>query len=153
MFGNGCGRDEEFRLKLRFERCPVAADYAVAGDNGLENTAVVVGLVSEFRWKDNITALVADQIFVVWRNQKKLAAAETSGAAVIGEEKVTAIPSLFADIIFLEFYSPSAVADVQAGPPHKILQGGGLAATEESAGEHHKCLIPVSSAWEWTSFF
>lgn len=95
MFGNGCGRNEEFRLKLRFERCPVAADYAVAGYDRLEDAAVVVGLVAEFRWKDNITALVADQIFVVWRNQKKLAAAETSGAAVIGEEKVTAIKMLF----------------------------------------------------------
>ena len=153
MFGNGCGRNEEFRLKLRFERCPVAADYAVAGYDRLEDAAVVVGLVAVFRGKDNITALVADQIFVVWRNQKKLAAAEASGAAVIGEEKVTAIPSLFADIVFLEFYSPSAVADVQAGPPHKILQGGRLSATEVFAGEHHKCLIPVSSAWAWTSFF
>ena len=114
MFGNGCGRVEEGGLIAWFEWRPVAADYAVVGDDRLEDAAVVVGLVAVFRWKDNITALVADQIFVVWRNQKKLAAAETSGAAVIGEEKVTAIPSLFADIVFLEFYSPSAVADVQA---------------------------------------
>ena len=153
MFGNGCGRNEELRLKLRFEWRPVAADYAVAGDNGLEDTAVVVGLVAVFLGQDYVSALVANQIFIVRRNQKKLASAETSGAAVVGEEKVTAIPSLFADIVFLEFYSPSAVADVQAGPPDKILQSGRLAATEVSAGELHKCLIPVSSAWAWTSFF
>ncbi len=95
MLGYGCERKEEFRLKFWFERSPVAADDAVVGDDGLEDAAVVVGFVTVFLGQDYVSALVADQIFVVWSNQKIFALAEASCAAVVGKVEITAIKMLF----------------------------------------------------------
>lgn len=95
MLGYGCGRDKEFRLKFWFERSPVATDDAVVGDDGLEDAAVVVGLVTVFVGQDYVSALVANQIFIVWRNQKIFALAEASSSAVVGKVEITAIKMLF----------------------------------------------------------
>ena len=97
MLGNGCGRDEEFRLKFWFEWRPVAADDAVVGDDRLEDAAVVVGLVAMFLGQDYVSAFVANQIFIVRRNKKVFALAEASCAAVVGKVEITAINMLFMD--------------------------------------------------------
>ena len=91
MLGNGCGRDEEFRLKFWFEWRPVAADDAVVGDDGLEDAAVVVGLVAVIGRKDDVAALIADEVFVVRRNQEIFSFAETSGAAIVRQIKFPAL--------------------------------------------------------------
>ena len=57
-------------MTVIFEGRPVAADDAVAGDDGLEDTAIVVGTVSMFWWQYNVTGLIANKIFVVWWNQE-----------------------------------------------------------------------------------
>lgn len=88
---------EKIRLAARFERSPVAADDAVVGDDGLEDAAVVVGLVAMFLGQDYVSALVADQIFIVWRNKKVFALAEASCAAVVSKVEITAIKMLFMD--------------------------------------------------------
>ena len=54
---------EEFRLAVFLERRPVATNDAIVGDDGLEDAAVVVGFVFVVRRKDNVAALVADEIF------------------------------------------------------------------------------------------
>ena len=95
MLGNGCGLVEEGSLIAWFERCPVATDDAVVGDDGLEDTTVVVGLVAMFLGQDYVSALVANQIFIVWRNKKVFALAEASSSAVVGKVEITAIKMLF----------------------------------------------------------
>ena len=69
---------KERRLAVVLEGRPVAADSAVVGDNGLENTAVVVGMMPVFGRKHDVAGLVADEVFVVWRNQQGLAFSEAS---------------------------------------------------------------------------
>ena len=95
LFGNWCGLVEEGSLIAWFERSPVAADDAVVGDDGLEDAAVVVGLVTMFLGQDYVSALVANQIFIVRRNKKIFALAEASCAAVVGKVEITAIKMLF----------------------------------------------------------
>ena len=53
------------------------------GDDRLEDAAVVVRLVAIVRREDDVTALVADEVFVIRRNQKIFAFAKTAGAAII----------------------------------------------------------------------
>ena len=74
---------KEHRLKVILERCPVAANDAIMGDDWLEDAAVVVGFVFVVRRKDNVAALVADEVFVVRRNQKVFPLAETTCAAIV----------------------------------------------------------------------
>ena len=75
---------EEGCLAGGLEGGPVAADDAVTGDDGLEDAAVVVGAVGVLGREDDIAALVADEVFVVGRNQEVSVLAETSGAAIVG---------------------------------------------------------------------
>ena len=75
---------EERRLKSILEGCPVAADDAVVGNDGLEDATVVVGTMTMLGRKYNFTTLVADEVFVVGRNQEEPAPSESACSAIIG---------------------------------------------------------------------
>ena len=75
---------EKIGLAFVLERSPVAADDAVFGDDGLEDAAVVVGTMLVFGVEHDVAALIADEVFVIGRNQQVFALAETSGAAIVG---------------------------------------------------------------------
>ena len=62
---------------------PVAADDTIVCDDGLEDAAVVVSLVLEVGGKDDVTAFVTDEVFVVGGDEKVFAPAESTGATVI----------------------------------------------------------------------
>ena len=83
---------KELNLAVGLKGRPVAADDAVMGDNRLEDAAVIVGAVGMLGWQDDVAALVADEVFVVGRNQEVFALAESARAAIIGEIKLTASP-------------------------------------------------------------
>ena len=74
---------EEIRLKFFLEWRPVAANHAVVGDDRLEDAAVVVRLMAIVWREDDVAALVADEVFVVRRNQEIFAFAETTGTTII----------------------------------------------------------------------
>ena len=95
LFGNGCGLVEEGSLIAWFEWYPVAADDAVVSDDGLEDAAVVVGFVAMFLGQDYVSALIANQVFIVRRNKKVFALAEASCAAVVSKVEITAVKMLF----------------------------------------------------------
>ena len=57
-------------MTVIFEGRPIAADDSVTGDDGLEDTTIVVGTVSMFWRQHNIAGLIANEIFVVWWNQE-----------------------------------------------------------------------------------
>ena len=73
---------KKLHLARILKGCPVATYNAVVRNNGLEDAAVVMGQVPVLRWKHNVPALIADEVFVVRRNQKKPALSETSCAAI-----------------------------------------------------------------------
>lgn len=74
---------EKLHLEILLERCPVAADEAVVGDDGLEDAPVVVCAVLMLRLQHDVATLVTDQVLVVGRNQQVLSFAEASCAAVV----------------------------------------------------------------------
>ena len=76
---------EELRLEVFFKRRPVAANQAVMGDDGLEDAAVVVGSVPMLLRQYDVSALVADEVFIVRRNQEVSAFAKTTGTAIVGQ--------------------------------------------------------------------
>ena len=112
---------KERRLAVVLEGRPVAADSAVVGDNGLENTAIVVGMMPVFGREHDVAGLVADEVFVVWRNQQGLAFSEASRAAVISKIILPTLPLFNVDGVAQEQNPLTTVADVQARPPDKIL--------------------------------
>ena len=73
---------EERCLLILPERRPIPANDAVMSNDRLEDAAVVVGFVFIVWRKDDVAALIADEVFVVRRNQKKPALSETSCAAI-----------------------------------------------------------------------
>ena len=81
---------EENGLAGGLERCPVAADDAVVGDDGLEDAGFVVCPVAMLWLKDDVAALVGNEVFVVWWNQQIVALAESSRAAIVSEVKFPA---------------------------------------------------------------
>ena len=56
---------EEADAHIFLERTPVSADAAIIGDDVLEDTGIVVGVMPVFRIKDDVTALVSYQILIV----------------------------------------------------------------------------------------
>jgi hypothetical protein len=76
---------EERCLLILPERRPIPANDAVMSNDRLEDAAVVMGFVFIVWQKDDVAALVTDEVFVIRRNQKVFAFTETSGAAIGGQ--------------------------------------------------------------------
>ena len=84
---------EERRLKSILEGCPVAADYAVVGNDGQEDATVVVGTMTMLGRKYNFATLIADEVFVVRGNQEEPAPSESACTAIIGH--IEFVPLMF----------------------------------------------------------
>ena len=57
-------------MTVIFEGRPIAADDAAAGNDGLEDAAVVVGTVTMFWRQHDVAGLIANEIFIVWWDQE-----------------------------------------------------------------------------------
>ena len=112
---------KECRLTVILEGRPVAADGSVVGDDGLEDAAVVMGVMPVLGREYNVTGLIADEVFVVGRNQEELAFSEASRSAIVGQIELPTLPLFNVDGIAQERNPLATVADVQARPPDKIL--------------------------------
>ena len=60
-----------------------------------EDATVVVGVVTVFSGEHDIATFVADEVFVVRWNQKELAFAESTCAAIVGEVEITTFPMFY----------------------------------------------------------
>ena len=67
---------------VRFKRAPVPDDFSVQGDDRIEDTAPVMCVGSMARVKDHVSALVADEIFVIGGNQENASAPEAPGPRI-----------------------------------------------------------------------
>ena len=105
---------EEGGLAGGFEGCPVAANDAVVGNDGLENAAVVVGAMGVLPREDNVAALVADEVFIVGGNEQKPALPEPPCAAMVSEVEVPALIFLHMNAASQQGYALAAVVDVQS---------------------------------------
>ena len=74
---------EKLRLTIFLKGSPVAANDAVVSDDGLEDSAVVVGVVTVLGRQHDVSTLVADKVFIVRWDQKELVFPETPCAALI----------------------------------------------------------------------
>ena len=104
---------EEGGLAGGFEGCPVAANDAVVGNDGLEDAAVVVGAVGVLPREHDVATLVADEVFIVGGDEQKLALAETPCAAMVSEVEVPALIFLHVDAVAQQGDALAAVVDVQ----------------------------------------
>ena len=120
---------------------PVADDLAVKGDYGLEYSVVAVGFAGMLGRKDDVTALVADEIFIVRCDQVNRSGAETSGAAGFVNIELTASPSIFNQFTTNNFDRFLTVADIQAGPPEEVLERGRRVASEIFPGKHSQGIL------------
>lgn len=87
-------RVEKGRGNISGGDTPITDHFAVQKDDRPEDATVVVGLVAMIRMKDNLAALVTDQVFVVRRKKMYATAAETPGAGVAVQDEVEAFPML-----------------------------------------------------------
>ena len=62
--------------------------------------------------KHDVTTLIADEVFIVWRNQKELAFSESPYAAFFGQIELPAFPLLHVNAVAKECNAFSTVADV-----------------------------------------
>ena len=121
---------EERRLKSILEGCPVAADDAVVGDDGLEDATVVVGTMPMHGRKHYFTTLVADEVFVVGRNKEEPAPSESACSAIIGHVEFVSLMFFQMNRIAQELYSLSTFPDVQSRPPDEVFERSRLSALE-----------------------
>ena len=105
---------KERRLTVILERQPIAADGSIIGDDRLEDAAVVVGMMPVLGREHNVTGLITDEVFVVGRNQEKLAFMEASRSAIVGQIEFSTLPLFNVDGIAQERNPLATVADVQA---------------------------------------
>ena len=71
-------------------------------------------MMTMLRREHNVAGLVADEVFVVGRNQQEPALSEAPCAAIVGQIELPAFPLLNVDGIAQERNSLATVADVQA---------------------------------------
>ena len=105
---------KECRLTVILEGRPVAEDGSVVGDDGLEDAAVVMGVMPVLGREYNVTGLIADEVFVVGRNQEELAFSEASRSAIVGQIELPAFPLLHVNAVAKECNAFSTVADVES---------------------------------------
>jgi hypothetical protein len=85
---------EERCLEVLFERRPITADDSIVCNDWLENATIVMGTMPVLWRKNNITALIADEIFVVWGNQEELASSESPCSTILCQIELPAFPLL-----------------------------------------------------------
>gem|GEM_PF-5219104 len=74
-------------------------------------------------WRQHyVTALIANQIFIVGRYQQELPFPESSSATVISQVKLPASVSLHMKAVTQECDSFATVIYIQPRPPYKIFQ-------------------------------
>ena len=100
-------------MTVILEGGPIAADDSVAGDDRLEDAAVVVGTVTVLGRQHDVSTLVADKVFIVRWDQKELVFPETPCAAIIGQIEVTTSPSFDMNGVAQKLDAFAAVTDVQ----------------------------------------
>ena len=142
---------KEFHLIPLLERCPVAADHAIKGNDRLEDATIVVRPMT-IVWRENdVTTLVTDKVLVVRRNEMVTVLAESSRTAIVSDVKnpaleFTALPPHHVNGIAHHCDAPTAVADIEPRPPHEVLECSGLAAIEILARQQQQSLIPVKTS-------
>ena len=62
--------------------------------------------------KHDVTTLIANKVFVVWRNQKELAFSESPYATLISQIELSAFPPLHANVIAKESNAFTTVTNV-----------------------------------------
>ena len=85
---------EERYLKVLFERRPITADDSIVCYNWLENATIVMGTMPVLGRENYITALIADEIFVVWGYQEELATTESPCTTILSQIELPAFPLL-----------------------------------------------------------
>ena len=134
---------EERRLKSILEGCPIAADDAVVGDDGLEDATVVVGTMTMLLRKHNFATFVADEVFVVRGNQEELAPSESACTAIIGH--IEFVPLMFFQMnrVAQELYSLATFPDVQSRPPDEVFERSRLSALEIFSRKQHQRFLSI----------
>lgn len=103
-----------FHLQTNLEGCPIAANHTIVGNDRLEDTTIVVGMMSVFWKKHDVPALVTNEVFIIGRNQEKLAASESPRAAVICHIELAPFPLLQINGVAQKGNPSSAIADIQS---------------------------------------
>ena len=134
---------EERRLKSILEGCPVAADDAVVGNDGLEDAAVVVGTMPMLGRKHYFATLVTDEVFIVRGNQEETAPSESACSAIIGH--IEFVPLMFFQMnrVAQELYSLSTFPVVQSRPPDEVFERSRLSALEIFSRKQHQSFISI----------
>jgi hypothetical protein len=97
------GLREKSCLAVILEGRPVTADSSFIGYDGLEDAAVVVGVMPVLRREYNVSGLIANEVFVVGRNQQKLTFAEAACAIAV------ALPSIFRNVYEEDYFYHSSI--------------------------------------------
>ena len=108
---------KERRLTVILERRPIAADGSIIGDDRLEDAAVVVGMMPVLGREHNVTGLIADEVFVVGRNQEKLAFTQASRSAIVGQIEFSTLPLFNVDGIAQERNPLATGLTTRQNPP------------------------------------
>ena len=143
IFRDGKSILEYFKAAGLGGRGPVADDLAVKGDYGLEYSVVAVGFAGMLGRKDDITALVADEIFIIRSDKMNRSGAESSGAGGFVNIELTAFPRFLNEFVTNDFDSFLTVADIQAGHQRKSSNVAG-----EWLRKYFRASIPKASSPE-----
>ena len=114
---------------------PVADDFAILENHGPEDAFLVVGMMAVVGVEGHMAALVADEVFVVGREEVNASVPESPCTAVLVAVEGESLPALLYEFILDGLHSLPAVADVQSGPPHEVFHCGGTVAAEVGSGE------------------
>ena len=105
---------EKIGLASGLKWCPVATNDAIVGDDGLKDAGFIVRAVTMLWLKDDVTALIGNEVFVIRRNQQIVAFAESPRAAIVSKVKFPAFVFFQMNSVAQQLNPPAAVADVQS---------------------------------------
>lgn len=114
---------------------PVSDDAPSAYDYRVKQNIVAVCTRTKLVIKYMMAALVAEQVFVIRRQQERLPSA-AARAAILVDLVCRAVMLFFYKFVAERIDCCATFADVQVTPPRKVFKRGRRVAAEVFSGEH-----------------
>lgn len=138
-------RVEKGRGNISGGDTPITDHFSVDKDNGPENTAIVMGAMAMVGMQGNVTALISDQVLVIWRKQMHASMSEPPGTAITMKKENTAFPTFLDKFVSKQGYSQTAIVESKAAPPREILDSGGAMTPIVFPGQDGQGFFPGQS--------
>ena len=91
-----------------------------------------------FLREDNVARLIADEVFVIGRNQQESTLFEASRATIVRQIEFSSFVFHLMDVVAQKCNAHAAITFIQSRPPNEIIECSRLTTLEVFTGKTHQ---------------